>query len=564
MKNAQKSGKFEGSESELDQKATRLALEIESATFNTHQGATYGVQARKLAANLKSNQELCDRLLNKSLRPTALAIMSDEELASKEFQRQTAEMKARADKQSIMIQEDGPRIRRTHKGEEVIEQSNDVPSDDSPARRRRNMSDPNAGMGDRSRENSIGDGNELPMELDEYRSQDDIRGNATFGSSLSIDTRQPQPPRKGSTQTGDFDFNKVMSSVQSPTAPQHIRKPSGQLPQRQGPGVDPEIDRLLEDGNESPPYSPAEYDEDPSIVWRGEMNMNSVATFPAVARHIGGADLSNIHGSTQIPWSDLIPSKLQVAGRIDQDKASEYLCSLRYSAPTDIVVVALTPTGEKATQEFEKLFEYFHSKNRYGVVGNKGAANVRDTYLVPVSAGTGNIPEFMMNLENNKLPTDRPERVLLVTLVIRSQPSELPPQIDGNRSPSVVGHPQRQMSIGGNGPAMSPIAPQGAFGTPLTPQPLHQPPNPQAMDADVKRRQHLELQQNGERLARGILGELINAPTVSFLIPQAYQMQAHEWNVIRDIFMQDPKSQNDLQHLSDLLKARNDGPDGAK
>ncbi|KAI9736519.1 MAG: PHD finger protein 3 [Claussenomyces sp. TS43310] len=582
LKVAQQDGVFQGTDAELDQRAIRLALEIERATHDTHlPGKPYIEQGRKLGANLKINQELCNGLVLKSLTPSAFATMTGDEMASKELQRQTAEMKARSDKQSIMLTEDAPRVRRTHKGDEIIEQDNFVtPVEDVPISRRRSMLDPNSDMGARSRENSQGDGDELPRDIDEYQSNDNIRANAAPTQPLNVDTRpQPPPVRRSPTQPADFDIKKVFSSVQqSPTETQHNRKPSIQAPPRAGPGEDADIDRLLEDGNESPPYSPAEYDSDPSIIWRGTMIMNGVATFPAVARHIGGADLSNL-GSDRVPWTDLIPSKLSVAGRIDHDKASEYLCSLRYSPHTDIVVVALNPTGEAANDEFSKLFDYFQSKNRYGVVGEKGLANVRDTYLIPVPSGPGNVPEFMLNLENNKLPEERPEAMMLVALVIRNQPApDLPTQYDGNASPSnVMSYPQRQMSIGGqSGPAISPIASQGSFGspTPVAPGPPPPPPPPPptaapaatayAPSGDVlqgpeaqRRQQRHELQVQGEKVAREILGDLIQAPTVSFLLPQAYQMQPNEWNVIKDLFVEKPEAQADLQVLSKLLEQRN-------
>ena len=574
MKSAQKSGTYKGSEAEMEQKATRLALEIERATHDTHPDQrAYAAQGRKIGANLKINLELCDRLLLYTLAPSTLAVMTDDEMASKELQRQTAEMKARAEKQSIMVTDEGPRIRRTHKGDEVIEEETSaVPSDEPPpAARRRSMVDPNAGMGARSRENSPGgDEVELPQDIDDYRSQDDIRRNATSSQPLSIDTQATQPKthmRKASTQASDFDINKVFSSVKSPTVSQHARKPSGPPPPREGPGEDPEIDKLLEDGNESPPYSPTDYDADPTIVWRGSLNMNSVADFPAVARHIGGADLSKV-GPNQIPWSDLVPQRLQVAGRIDQEKANQYLCSLRYSLPTDVVVLALTPTGEAANAEFIKLYEYFHTKIRYGVVGNKGLANVRDTYLVPVPPGTGNVPEFLMNLENNKLPETRTDPMVLVTLAIRHELVPQPPHsIDGNISPStpaLISHPQRQMSIGGySGPGMSPIQPQGSFGSPITPQvstaPL-QAATADSQQAEAQRRERLEAQARGEAVAMQILGPHVSAPTVSFLMPQAWQMKPEEWQLIRQIYEEEPKAQDDLAYLSQLLEKRNPNP----
>lgn len=530
-----------------DAKAERIAIQIENALHATHPKSAYVKQARSITFNLKQNQELANGLLTRTLTPSALAVMKTDDMASKELKAETAEMKARADKQSIMVTDDGgPRVRRTHKGDEIVEDDSfAVPEDTMSIARRRSMLDPNAEMATRSRENSLGNEVELPDNINDHRSHDDIRGQTIPRQPLMVETKQPTPMRKASTQA-DFDINKVFSSVQSPVGAQHIRRPSGHTaPPANGPGVDPEIDKLLQDddGNESPPYSPAEYNSDPEIVWRGTVTMDSIAKFPAVAKHVGGADLSS-----KIPWEDILQKELRVAGRIDHEKANEYLCSLRYNAPTDVVVVAVTPTGDAAAKGFQDLFSYFHSKNRYGVLTNKGIGNIRDTYLVPVPPSPGSIPDFVINLEGHKVPEERAEPMILVTLVIRSDDHQ---RSFDDHSP-VMGHPQRQMSMSGAAPAVSPIAPQGgSFSSPSVSQ------TPQFDDARRQQEeQRLKNQREGEANAVRILGPHVNAPTVAFLMPQAYQMRALEWEIITDILEKDQKAQHDLAHLSSVLEVR--------
>ena len=384
----------------LETKSERLAVQIEDAVWKTHpdQGA-YKNQCRTLAANLKQNQDLCNGLLTKRLLTEAIAVMTSDDMMSKERQLETAEMKARAEKQAIMVTDDGPRVRRTHKGEEMVEGDGFAVPNDSmmSTSRRRSMLDPNGEMAARSRENSPGTDVELPDNINDYRSRDDIRGTAIPKQPLNIETKPP-PMRKASTN--DFDFNGVMSRVQqSPTGPisSHTRRPSGNLPPAHGPGEDADVDRLLEDDGSSPPYSPAEYDSDPDIIWRGTVTMDSIAKFPAVARHIGGADLTRTM-NPPVPYSDLLLKDLKIAGRIAVEQANEYLCSLRYVPPVDIVIVNITPTGEVATQGFKDIYDYFHSKARYGVLANKGTGNIRDTYLVPIPPSPAPLPDFITNL----------------------------------------------------------------------------------------------------------------------------------------------------------------------
>jgi hypothetical protein len=543
----------------VGEKAERLAIQINEAVWSTHPDkAAWSSQARALFNNLKSNQELCNGLLNKTLTVHNLAVMSSDDMANKEMKQATAEMKALADKQSIMVTDDGPRIRRTHKGEEVIEDDGFAVAADTTTStsrvRRRSMLDPNAEMATRSRENSPGNEVELPDNIDYSKSRDDIRSQVAPKQPLNIETKQT-PVRKASTQA-DFDINKVFSSVQSPISAHPNRRPStNNSAPANGPGIDPEIDRMLQDddGNESPPYSPAEFDSDPDVIWLGTVAMDSIAKFPASAKHIAGVDIKTM------AWGDILLKELKVAGRIDQEKANEYLCSLRYSPPTDVVVVNITPTGELATQGFQALYNYFNSKNRYGVLTNKGTGNVRDTYLVPVPPTPHPLPDFITNLEGHKVPEERPEPMVLVALVIRNDiPND--PQPDAP-SPTIMSHPQRQMSISGTGPSMSPIVPsqQSTFPSMVPPQHANSHPSPD----EIARRQHHQQdgqrerdQRTGEETARRMLGPFVEAPTVAFLMPQAYQMRPVEWDVVRSILEEDARARVDLQHLSQVLESR--------
>ncbi|ODA80906.1 hypothetical protein RJ55_03866 [Drechmeria coniospora] len=527
-----------------DSTAESYALQVERAVFDTHPVGRglkeYTQQIKSLAFNLKNNAELCHGLLGGIHTPATLAVMTSEQMASAELQRQTAEMRARAEKQSILYTQDsGPRVRRTHKGEEVVEDEsavNDTPMPTA-AGPRRKPSDGGASEG----------------------------LNAAKRASFAVGTPDhPQSPgdhRQSPTQS-NFDINKVFSTVKTPTTAQ-IRRPSGPALKTSGPGIDADVDRMLEDENESPPYSPTEEAHDPDVVWRGSLAMSSVADFQATAKHVGGANFASVG-----PWTKLIPKRMTVAGRIQQQSAIEYLCSLRYSNLTDIVVVSITPSSSDSQPEFERLVDYFSSKSRYGVVGDKVAGNVRDTYLVPVPAGEDGHPEFMYNLVDNYIPKSRTEPMLLAVFVYRNDPEQLKRQQASATAQALHGAPsspagqasgpapaQRTSSM--SGPAFSPATPQ-------TPVPIPQPPHarpqptptsqPPAAAPPMTEVQNYQAQQAGQSVAREVLGAFISAPTVQFLLPQAFQMSRTEWEVIRRIYEKDHRAREDLTYLGTLLE----------
>jgi hypothetical protein len=227
----------------------------------------------------------------------------------------------------------------------------------------------------------------------------------------------------------------------------------------------------------------------------------------------------------------------------------------------------------------QKLFEYFISKKRYGVVGDKGVANVRDTYLVPVLPGTGNQPEFMLNLGDNFIPDTRTEPMMLCVFVYRNDKDTIQ-RIHGTAEPNhalmmqqgVAGlaqtpgtptpsqgavPPTGRQSI--SAPAFSPTSPQGTFPqypSPRTATPTQQPHPPPAHVAQPARQPGGmdERQRQGEVVARDVLGDLMASPTVAFLLPQAHNMTHKEWEVIRRIYEREPRAREDLPYLSTCLE----------
>lgn len=555
-----------------DSRAERLALAIERAVYDTHPNIQeYAKQCRTLGANLKSNLELIVRLLDHTLTPPMLAVMTSDELASEKQQQETAAARERSMRQSIISTEEGqngPRYRRTHKGDELIEGDGVAAPNEASSFPQRQLSRDTPAQssktGGPARMNSQGPAS---------------HSRKPSGESMRIDTQQ--------SPTSDFDINKVFSSVKSPTAAQR-RRPSAPIAS-QGPGVDPEVDRLLEDdGNDSPPYSPTE-ETDPDVVWRGNITMTSIADCQATAKHMGGANLAKTLG---IAWTTLVPRQLTISGRLAVSTANEYLCGMRWSPMVDIVVASLRPASENGRADFDRIFNYFISKEKYAVVGDKGLGNVKDTYLIPVPAGTGNHPEFLLNLEDNCLPQTRTENMLLLVIVYRNDNSTMnrihgsdwsnrlvSPSTHNSATPTPAPAPvpatfaQRSTSI--SAPTFSPTTPHLGSGGFPTPQPdanaqgqpaaygQHHPQQqqnqagapPPMMQQPAPGRQlsQHELQQQGEARAREILGPYFNSPTAAFLMPQAAAMQPSEWHIVRGIFDREPQARDNLQALSELI-----------
>ena len=550
-----------------------LGLAVEYAVYLNFWGqggkpsAIYGEKFRAILHNVKANKELRNDLLNGTLSPNDLSKMSPADMASKELQEKKAEMMKEAEKQHVLIQEEGPRMRRTHKGEELIE-------DDS------NMADvADAGFTApviRKRpseiDTSLKQGSpEAPMP----QSPAAVELPETFSSTtpvanqpLTIDTSAPPQVSAGLERKSSSNFNiqDVWSGVKGPDhGSRHVPRPSESaitpIQQTSGPGVqaDAEIDQLLKDEepDDEEPYSPAEYTTEPGApIWHGKMSMAGIASFNAVGKYVAGADLSS-----SLPWHRLIPSALMIEGRIDIDRASEYLCGLRWSSTTDVVVVSVTPSedSENVTQ-FDKLFRYFTERKRYGVIGKSSVPAVKDTYIVPLEAGMSKKADFVELLEYCIIEDPTPERMLLLTFVVKSNNSpsaqQTPRPLDASSIASPIGpnhsamssHPGFQNSPGPGYTANAPIV-----------HPHHQvygnSPNNQVQHPYMPPH-HQSYHPTGRDAARQVLGDWAEASVVSELLAEAPNSGVAEFEVIRGMFESVPATRSDLNMLKQMLAIR--------
>ena len=571
---AKKAGNFTVNGQSESTYAEQLALGIEYALYlnfwgsGSKPGEQYGSKGRQIFHNTMSNADLRHRVLTGALSPNELCKMSSDDMASKKRQETDAEILRAVEKQHTLIQEDGPRIRRTHKGEELVD--NDTHMADSndttftaPIRKR--PSEVDTALKEASPEllpTQSPEPVELPESIDEPAKE--------VKQPLKIDTQATAPPvvpveRKSSST---FNIHDVWSGVKA-TDPEHRNRrqskptepPAQSLQQR-----DAEVDRLLTDekSEDEEPYSPKDFHSGPDApIWHGQVAMPNIATFSGSGKHAGGADLNK-----SIPWSTLLPLTLNVEGRIATSKADEYMCSIRFSQTSEFSIVSVTANeNEEEQKSFEKLFHYFQDRNRYGVITKKPVANVKDTYVVPLEANVEKKPEFIELLDDCKLEFPSPERKLLLCFVIKvnnsptaAQQTPQQPEVGALNSPAIAtgqqptpisGHPGFQGS-----PPNIPYPPTPAQysnypGSPPA-QGTHVPPHP----LQPHLQQSTYTGPVGLPAAQQALGELSNAPAVQTLLQQAPNSGIPEFEVVRQLMENVPACRNDYIMLHKMLTAK--------
>ena len=600
---AQKDGTFKLPQGQsIDGFGLQLGLQVEYAVYlnfwghSAQQSPQYSEKFRMINHNVKANPALRDRLLSGALSPNEMSKMSSFDMASKELQQKTEEIMKESEKQHIIIQEDGPRIRRTHKGEELVDndahmaQTSDTVFAPTPVRRRESEIDPNTPK--QASPPATSPPSPAAVEEATYSA---TAGSPTTNQPLVVDTSVPPRPGTGADRKSASNFNiqDVWSSVSGPAGLEGQRVPP--IPQQaslnsvpahvpQGSGEsDADIDRLLKDeeADEEEPYSPTDYAADPgSTIWRGKVTMPSIAEFHGVAKHVAGANLSSTY-----PWPRLIPSSLMIEGRIAIDRASDYLCGLKWSHTTEISVVSVTPTEDPDSKaQFDKLFSYFTDRDRWGVIGKSSVTAVKDTYLVPLEVGMSKKPDFVELLEYCTIGDPSPERMLLLTFVVKNNnsptaqnnsansppahatprhldaaavASPIAPSIGHSASNSFSGPTPIDHSYPHNSPAPGyPHMPHQYNNTPTQPQhpnfqmpphQTHQPPqpypNPSGMDA-----------------ARQALGpDLAASMSVAELLKEAPNTGIPEFLVIKEVLESVPASRADFAMLKGLLTVKHQG-----
>jgi hypothetical protein len=528
---AQKKGSYTLPAGQLAEDAARqLGLSIEDAMYHNFCGRagepteSYKLQLRTILFNVKKNPSLRDRLLVGSLSPESLARMKPEDMASEELQQKDAEIKRESERQHIIIQEQGPRIRRTHKGEELVEDETHTAASESVF---------SAGPR-RATEADGSPGNQSPLT-----------------PKVQQSTRFQNEHGHGQSPTGghhDHVFPEVSTNIREPV-------PHGGKIQ-----ADAEIDQLLRDDEpESPPYSPKDFNDD-HLVWRGKVAMVPVSEFSSSAKHVGGADLSG-----RIPWSQLAPPTLQVDGRIEIQLASSYLCGLRFSSSTDVSVIAVSYQDLPSERAgFDKLFDYFKNRSRYGVIGKHPLSAVKDTYIIPIEAGTTTKPEFIELLENNSLEDTINERTLLIVFVVKTgesnPPSVQPPSHQPSQEPPVSAspltaagatpqQPQFVTPSQGSTPQVAPTPPATLSGAAPNTAAYAQQQTPQPGQYPAFQQQAL----TGVAAAVQVLGTQVNAPAIQQLLKTAPNVDVAQLNVVRDILARQPAAAANYDALMQAL-----------
>ncbi|XP_048675342.2 death-inducer obliterator 1 isoform X2 [Caretta caretta] len=138
-----------------------------------------------------------------------------------------------------------------------------------------------------------------------------------------------------------------------------------------------------------------------STIWKGFINMQSVAKFVTKAYPVSGCFEY---------LSEDLPDTIHIGGRISPKTVWDYVGKLKSSLSKELCLIRFHPATEEEEVAYISLYSYFSSRGRFGVVANNNR-HVKDLYLIPLSAKDP-IPSKLLPFEGPGLESSRPNLIL--------------------------------------------------------------------------------------------------------------------------------------------------------
>lgn len=348
---------------------TKFALALEHAIFAetclkegiSKVNEAYRAKLRTIAFNLKKNPELRAQVLSGELTCPRLVTLTSEEMASQEIRMLAKTVREASTHNSVLVNEQGPRIRRTHKGEEIVYMDNEQKEDTVPQQQL-----PLPAVGSSSAADKQSDSRAGP---ESERSSEGV-------AAAEGDGHQGSTPVFGQYEApiGDID--------------------------------DPELHKGWKD------YTLDDYyvENSEPVVWSGRVEMAQVAACEVDAVQVGGIRIA------ESAWrSELIGSKLEVLGRSAIADTTQFLAQSAGSASRKVLVLALRPAAEHDKPGLDALYSHFTERKRYGPFKGTGPL-IRDSYLIPLEpeAYLGSVLDAVPDVA---LARERSNRLLLAIVL---------------------------------------------------------------------------------------------------------------------------------------------------
>ncbi|CAH1248328.1 PHF3 [Branchiostoma lanceolatum] len=385
------------------------AIETELHKLYNDTGTRYKSKYRSLMFNLKDarNTTLFKRVLTGEIRPHKLVKMSPEELACKELAqwrdretKHTLEMIVKKEQEEAQMEKH--LTKKTHKGEiEIDDDLGELKTEKSDEKEREEGYIPATAEAEGPDVLAT-----MLVDTTEQHRAHLFDLNCKICTGRMAPPTDEQPAKKVKVAKTVIEASSTTKPDESSTA----ESPGPTVDTTTGSPTDPLVQSDTEDSSPDsamPSQSELPSSKEPS-VWKGFIKMEQLTKFVTHAYPVSG--------SMEDIQEDL-PDTIMISGRISHSHIWEYLDKIKSSGNKEISIIRFQPAVDEEKVGYIMLYSYFHSRQRFGVVGNN-SRQVKDMYLIPLPSHE-EVPYQLKPFDGPGLEEPRPH--MLLGLIIRNR-----------------------------------------------------------------------------------------------------------------------------------------------
>lgn len=414
---------------------TDVAIAVERAVFKICYNAAkltaeYTNKIRSIQFNLGKNHALANEVLRGGIHPKRLAEMGTDEMANQELKEYMAKVRIQAEINVTLITTDEPRIRKTHKGEELVEPLRESSRSPKPEA----ILFPLAIETDASNElEEVQRGRQLTSQ--DFQNTNVIRSTTPPGfwnSGTNSSSEISNSPNRGKKLSTLYGLNLAQDNLYS------SRDSDGYSPP---PRTARDVNTSMRQAQIEKSSSPLNIFDSP---WKGQMAASSVAE----EGWVGRIEMKGIEGIctegelmggpesiSGVNWSTILDEILHVDFDVSPGVANSHLKDLCISNSASVMVVRLNPMDNADGTGWTELFDRFRGIGRYGVIGKNYLGCINAMYLIFLEI-YDRVPAWLEYLDPpSRVATHgRQERVMLVAFaVLQGQNGPSRPESDEAR-----------------------------------------------------------------------------------------------------------------------------------
>lgn len=365
---------------EHDKLSYQWTLELERAVWTNYR-QNYTEKARAIPGLLKK-PEVLQKLLSKEFTCEKIVSLKPED-AIKGLDDIAEKVKSESMRRSVLKAEEGQRIRRTHKGEEIVE---DVSGEHN--------SEIQVDIVSRSVDHRrFDDNNKLDIAFETPPSKIDSE-QKVINYNYQQNVYESDPEIIGSDEEEQEETvlaNASLDNVESLDDDNDMDKILGTKP------TVPMKSALKKSALKKPQLPPCKS----STVWKGTLTFPDFVSFEAsidfisASRYRGVLDTVDdiaIHNKLIDISEEIFTNKAyEVQGKLDRAKAEPYLHQVMNSR--DFFIFEITSVSE----DWKKLYDYLKRNNKVGVLNGKPLF-AKDSYLITLDGKT--VPSYLRGMVN--------------------------------------------------------------------------------------------------------------------------------------------------------------------